>query len=37
LACGGDNYIETVWGRGYVLRDSDADEEPITEVQAAVA
>jgi two-component system, cell cycle response regulator CtrA len=19
---GGDNYIETVWGRGYVLRDS---------------
>jgi two-component system cell cycle response regulator CtrA len=20
-ACGGDNYIETVWGRGYVLRD----------------
>jgi two-component system cell cycle response regulator CtrA len=37
LACGGDNYIETVWGRGYELRDSDADEEPITEVQAAVA
>ena len=22
LACGGDNYIETVWGRGYVLRDA---------------
>ena len=21
LACGGANYIETVWGRGYVLRD----------------
>jgi len=20
-ACGGENYIETVWGRGYVLRD----------------
>jgi len=20
-ATGGDNYIETVWGRGYVLRD----------------
>ena len=20
-ACGGDNYIETVWGRGYVLRE----------------
>lgn len=28
LACGGDNYIETVWGRGYVLRESE-------EVQAA--
>ena len=28
----GDNYIETVWGRGYVLRDPDplaADPEPI--------
>ena len=23
-ACGGENYIETVWGRGYVLRDPDA-------------
>ena len=23
LACGGENYIETVWGRGYVLRDVD--------------
>jgi two-component system, cell cycle response regulator CtrA len=21
LACGGENYIETVWGRGYILRD----------------
>jgi len=20
-ACGGENYIETVWGRGYTLRD----------------
>ena len=27
LACGGANYIETVWGRGYVLRDPDAEEE----------
>ncbi len=26
LACGGDNYIETVWGRGYVLRDPDDQE-----------
>ncbi len=25
LACGGDNYIETVWGRGYVLRDAEGD------------
>src|SRR5574338_560940 len=23
LACSGDNYIETVWGRGYVLREPD--------------
>jgi len=26
-ACDGENYIETVWGRGYVLRDPDAVEE----------
>ena len=25
----GDNYIETVWGRGYVLRDLDDMEEPL--------
>ncbi|HXP32312.1 MAG TPA: response regulator transcription factor [Stellaceae bacterium] len=25
VATGGDNYIETVWGRGYVLRDPPAD------------
>ena len=25
LACGGDNYIETVWGRGYVLREAEGD------------
>src|SRR3546814_2667172 len=25
LACGGENYIETVWGRGYVLRVPDED------------
>ena len=24
LACGGENYIETVWGRGYVLREPDS-------------
>ena len=24
-ACSGDNYIETVWGRGYVLRDPGAE------------
>ena len=28
-ACDGDNYIHTVWGRGYVLRDpEDVDEAP---------
>ena len=36
LACGGDNYIETVWGRGYVLRDVDGD-TGIDEVEVAVA
>src|ERR687889_457563 len=35
LACGGANYIETVWGRGYVLRDPEESAE--TEPQAAVA
>ena len=25
---GGDNYIETVWGRGYVLRDPEDGEIP---------
>ena len=25
-ATGGDNYIETVWGRGYVLRDPIAEQ-----------
>ena len=25
LACGGDNYIETVWGRGYVLREEEGE------------
>jgi len=29
LACGGENYIETVWGRGYVLR--EPDDASITE------
>ncbi len=28
-ATGGDNYIETVWGRGYVLRDPVNAEEPV--------
>src|SRR3546814_522122 len=31
LATGGENYIETVWGRGYVLRD------PLEEKQAPAA
>ena len=28
-ATGGDNYIETVWGRGYVLRDPEVAKAPI--------
>ena len=35
LACGGAHYIETVWGRGYVLRDPEEASEPMPE--AAVA
>ena len=27
-ATGGDNYIETVWGRGYVLRDPETNAQP---------
>ena len=34
LACGGDNYIETVWGRGYVLREVEGD---VMTPEAAVA
>jgi two-component system cell cycle response regulator CtrA len=26
----GDNYIETVWGRGYVLRDPPAEAAPTS-------
>jgi len=29
IATEGDNYIETVWGRGYVLRDPDVAEAPV--------
>jgi len=38
-ATGGDNYIETVWGRGYVLRDpvpnqDELDDEPVRKAAA---
>ncbi|RKQ73838.1 response regulator transcription factor CtrA [Oceanibaculum indicum] len=33
VALGGDNYIDTVWGRGYVLRDPEA--QPEADVAAA--
>ncbi len=36
-ATGGDNYIETVWGRGYVLRDPVNAEGAETTKQAASA
>jgi two-component system cell cycle response regulator CtrA len=29
-ASGGKNYIETVWGRGYVLREPDFDQEKLS-------
>ena len=34
VATGGDNYIETVWGRGYVLRDPEPLELSDTPVRA---
>ncbi|MBV6632139.1 MAG: response regulator transcription factor [Alphaproteobacteria bacterium] len=34
-ATGGDNYIETVWGRGYVLRDPEPEPQ-LEELQEAV-
>ena len=37
LACGGANYIETVWGRGYVLRDPEESTESEPAQQVAVA
>ncbi|MEQ8357343.1 MAG: response regulator transcription factor [Kiloniellaceae bacterium] len=36
-ATGGDNYIETVWGRGYVLRDPVSTEGAEPQKQAASA
>jgi len=31
----GENYIETIWGRGYVLRDPDGGEQPASEAAEA--
>ncbi len=36
-ACNGENYIETVWGRGYVLRDPSPAEGMAEEVAEASA
>lgn len=35
VATGGDNYIETVWGRGYVLRDPDPIEIEPPQIRAS--
>jgi two-component system cell cycle response regulator CtrA len=38
MACNGENYIETVWGRGYVLRDpigEDAEADQMANASAA--
>ena len=35
LACDGENYIETVWGRGYALR--DPERETLGDIKPAVA
>ena len=34
-ATGGENYIETVWGRGYVLRDPVAAPEQVQQKRVA--
>ena len=31
-ACGGESYIETVWGRGYVLRDPEEGSDSVPQV-----
>lgn len=31
----GENYIETVWGRGYVLRDPEAEKKKVSAVKTA--
>ncbi len=36
-ATGGENYIETVWGRGYVLRDPAPTENAVSEQQKIAA
>jgi two-component system cell cycle response regulator CtrA len=36
-ATGGENYIETVWGRGYVLRDPAPSENEKTEMEPQAA
>ena len=33
-AIGGESYIETVWGRGYVLRETDEAEQPVKKAAA---
>ncbi|NIR45410.1 MAG: DNA-binding response regulator, partial [Gemmatimonadetes bacterium] len=35
-ATGGENYIETVWGRGYVLRDPP-EEDDMAQARTAKA
>jgi len=37
MACSGENYIETVWGRGYVLRDPVAQEAGVDRMAKASA
>jgi two-component system cell cycle response regulator CtrA len=35
VATGGDNYIETVWGRGYVLRDPQPGDMTVPQAKAS--
>jgi two-component system cell cycle response regulator CtrA len=36
-ATGGESYIETVWGRGYVLRDPQQAQEEAVERRVAAS
>jgi len=36
-ATGGSHYIETVWGRGYVLKDPEIAAQPMLAIEGGIA